>query len=184
MGAQTSSNLKARALTSFGASKATVAKSASPGQSAPPATPSQFTVIISYLGGSKVFKHDLVDRFAVHKFLSQGLPRRALTTFVSNVHFDVDLTLNVLGTSRRTLQRYAESENALLDVESSGRLWKFAEIVAKAKEVFGSQEEGERWLATPAIALNGERPLDLLTTPAGREEVEQLLERVAYGVYT
>ena len=33
--------------------------------------------------------------------------------------------------------------------------------------MLGSQEEAERWLKRPAIGLNRQRPIDLLTTPAG-----------------
>ena len=43
----------------------------------------------------------------------------------------------------------------------------FAEILAKATRVLGSQDEAEQWLERPAIGLNQERPVDLLTTPAG-----------------
>jgi putative toxin-antitoxin system antitoxin component (TIGR02293 family) len=70
-----------------------------------------------------------------------------------------------------------------LSPEQSGRAWKFAEILAKATEVFGSQEEAERWLEHPAMGLNRQRPIDLLATPAGVELVEDFLTRLAYGVY-
>jgi putative toxin-antitoxin system antitoxin component (TIGR02293 family) len=36
----------------------------------------------------------------------------------------------------------------------------------------------------PAIALDRRRPVDLLSSPAGTELVEQLLGRMEYGVYT
>jgi putative toxin-antitoxin system antitoxin component (TIGR02293 family) len=66
----------------------------------------------------------------------------------------------------------------------SGRIWKFAEILAKATAVLGSQEEAEHWLERPAIGLDQRRPIDLLATPAGAKLVEDLLTRVEFGVYT
>jgi putative toxin-antitoxin system antitoxin component (TIGR02293 family) len=36
----------------------------------------------------------------------------------------------------------------------------------------------------PAIGLEQHRPIDLLTTPAGVEIVEDFLRRLEYGVYT
>ncbi len=61
---------------------------------------------------------------------------------------------------------------------------KFAEILAKATPVLGSQEEAEQWLKRPAIGLDQQRPVDLLTTPAGVKLVEDYLGRLEYDVYT
>jgi putative toxin-antitoxin system antitoxin component (TIGR02293 family) len=61
---------------------------------------------------------------------------------------------------------------------------KFATILAKATEVFGSQEAAKRWLIEPAIGLDRKRPIDLLSTPTGAEMVEKFLGRLEYGVYT
>lgn len=60
----------------------------------------------------------------------------------------------------------------------------FATILAKAIAVFGSREAAEAWLQRPAVGLNGQRPIDLLTTVAGAELVENFLGRLEYGVYT
>jgi len=66
-----------------------------------------------------------------------------------------------------------------------GRInWKFAEILAKATAVLGSQqEEAEQWLERPAIGLDQRRPIDLLATPAGAKLVEDYLIRLEFGVY-
>ncbi len=63
-------------------------------------------------------------------------------------------------------------------------LVEFAEILAKATRVLGSQEEAEQRLKRPAIGLNRQRPIDLLTTPAGVKLVEDYLGRLEYDVYT
>jgi putative toxin-antitoxin system antitoxin component (TIGR02293 family) len=39
-------------------------------------------------------------------------------------------------------------------------MWKFAEILAKATEVFGSQREAEQWMTRPATGLEQRRPID------------------------
>jgi putative toxin-antitoxin system antitoxin component (TIGR02293 family) len=64
-----------------------------------------------------------------------------------------------------------------------GRARKFAEIVAKATRVLGSQEEAEQWLKRPAIGLDRQRPVDLLTTPAGVKLVEDYLGRLEHDVH-
>jgi putative toxin-antitoxin system antitoxin component (TIGR02293 family) len=61
---------------------------------------------------------------------------------------------------------------------------KFAVILTKATTLFGSHAAAEQWLKQPAIGRDQRRPIDLMTTPAGRELVEDYLGRIEYGVYT
>ena len=49
--------------------------------------------------------------------------------------------------------------------------------------MLGTQEAAEEWLGTPARALQGEKPIELLTTQTGTQVVEDLLEQMDYGVY-
>jgi hypothetical protein len=78
-----------------------------------------------------------------------------------------------------------DNETVCIDDSAAicGRAWKFAEILAKATDVLGTQAEAEQWLERPAIGLDQRRPIDLLGTPAGVELVEDYLERLEYGVY-
>ncbi len=62
-------------------------------------------------------------------------------------------------------------------------MWKLAEILGRAIELFGSRAEAEAWLKRPALALEQRRPIDLLSTPAGVETLEEHLTRLEYGVY-
>jgi putative toxin-antitoxin system antitoxin component (TIGR02293 family) len=59
-----------------------------------------------------------------------------------------------------------------------------AEIRAKAARVFGAEERGDAWFIKPALALNGQKPIELCATPEGRISVGLLLIRLEYGVYT
>ena len=88
-----------------------------------------------------------------------------------------------VGMSLRTLQRRRADPGLPLSVDQSGRVWKFAEILAKATEVMGTQRDAEEWLDEPAMGLNGQKPLDLLATAAGTELVETFLGQIEYGVY-
>jgi len=81
------------------------------------------------------------------------------------------------------VQRRKVAPGKPLSQEQSGRAWKFAEILARATAVLGSQEEAERWLERPAVGLEQRRPIDLLATQAGVELVEEFLQRLEWGVY-
>jgi len=155
-----------------------------------PATPVVETTDIqrtaNLLGGVRVLRHRLRDPLDVHEALSQGLPRGALTCLVSHVSVlrDPASLEPAVGVSLRSFQRFKAAPGKPLSREQSGRVWKFAEILAKGTEVFGSQEEAEEWLRRPAMGLDQRRPINLLATPAGVELVEDFLGRLKYGVYT
>jgi putative toxin-antitoxin system antitoxin component (TIGR02293 family) len=137
------------------------------------------------LGGSKILGSQIKSELDAHELLHRGLPRAAVSKLVDNLHLiQVDEATEAMGMSVRTLQRHKNMPVAPLSVEQSGRTWKFAEILAKATRVLGSQDEAELWLKSPAIGLDRKRPIDLLTTPAGVKLVEDYLERLEYDVYT
>ena len=117
---------------------------------------------------------------------SQGMPRAALAYLVaqSALQQSPDFFERALGMSRRTFQRSKHAPRKPLSKEQSGRTWKFAEILAKAIEVFGSRDEALAWFERPALGLEQRRPIDLLATPAGAKLVEDFLGRLEYGVYT
>ncbi|PTS88477.1 antitoxin [Sphingomonas sp. HMWF008] len=142
--------------------------------------------IASLLGGRATFKSEFASQLIVHELILGGFPALALTTLVRQVDLlkRPEFFERAVGVSVRTLQRRkGEAVPRTLSPELSGRAWKFAEILAKATEIFGSQEEAERWLERPALGLNNNRPIDLLSTLAGVELVEAHIERIEYGAY-
>ena len=121
----------------------------------------------------------------VHQLVQRGLPSRSLSTFVKR--FDLIKPIDIyaaLGISGRTAQRQIASTDKLLSPEYSSRLWNLAEVMALATRVLGTAAAAERWLDRPAIALNGNRPLDLMKTIQGSAAVKDLLGRLEHGVYT
>jgi putative toxin-antitoxin system antitoxin component (TIGR02293 family) len=50
--------------------------------------------------------------------------------------------------------------------------------------VFEDMTSLERWMHKKNGALAHRRPIDLLNTPAGIEEVQNILGRIAHGVYS
>lgn len=141
--------------------------------------------IEALLGGSRVLPRPLTNALDAHEMLLHGLPTSALDHLVANLAIigKTESLEKAVGMSLRTWQRRKDTPSKPLSQEQSGRAWKFAEILAKATDVFGSQVEAEQWLERPAIGLDQRRPIDLLGTPAGVELVEDHLDRLEYGVY-
>ena len=142
---------------------------------------------VALLGGRRALHRRVSNRLEAHDLLREGLPGHALEHLVSCVgllraarHGSLE---KAVGISLRTYQRRKDAPDKPLSPEQSGRAWTFAEILGRATDVFGSQAEAERWLERPTMALDRRRPLDLLSTPAGIEAVEDHLTRLEYGVY-
>jgi putative toxin-antitoxin system antitoxin component (TIGR02293 family) len=151
----------------------------------PETTGGELQKVAALLGGARVLSRRLTSALDAHELLLSGLPASALDYLVGNlVVIGKNESLEkAVGMSLRTWQRRKDAPSKPLSQEQSGRAWKFAEILAKATDVFGSQSEAEQWLERPAIGLDQRRPIDLLGTPAGVELVEDYLERLEYGVY-
>ena len=142
--------------------------------------------VAALLGGEGVLRHLLRGPLDTHEMLLRGLPGEALTHLISSfvvLHKTASLE-KAVGISLRTFQRRKDAPGKPLSQEQSGRTWKFAEILARATALLGSQEEAEQWLESPAVGLDQRRPIELLATPAGVELVEEFLRRLEYGVYT
>jgi len=141
--------------------------------------------VATLLGGRRMLRATVKSPLDAHEVILRGIPSQSLIYLLDGlVVLQAATSLEkAVGMSPRTLQRRKESASKPLSQEQSGRTWKFAEILAKATDVLGTQEEAEKWLDRPAIGLDRRRPIDLLATPAGVELVEDHLTRMAYGVY-
>lgn len=141
--------------------------------------------VTELLGGARLLSRRVTSPLDAHELLLRGLPPSALDHLVRqlvSIH-KTDSLEKAVGMSLRTYQRRKDAPAKPLSQEQSGRTWKFAEILARATDVFGSQAEAEQWLERAAIGLDQRRPIDLLATPAGVELVEDYLTRLEYGVY-
>lgn len=83
---------------------------------------------------------------------------------------------------RRALSKARRSER--LSPELSDRVARVAGIIALAHATFLDRERANDWLRRPNGALANKTPLSLLRSGSGAELVEQILGRIAYGVYS
>jgi putative toxin-antitoxin system antitoxin component (TIGR02293 family) len=87
-----------------------------------------------------------------------------------------------LGMSRATLHRRKKSGH--LDRSESDRLVRYVRLMSRASAVLGGQESARSWLVAPAMAFEGESPMDYADTEVGAREVEALLGRIEHGVFS
>ena len=123
--------------------------------------------------------------FEVHELIESGLPSEKVISFVQSVDLpkETRIAFKVIGMSERTLHRRIKHPEPL-SAEQSSRAWRFAETLSKAEDVLGDRKDAEKWMVTPAMGLEGRKPIDLITTQVGYELVDNFLTRLDYGVYT
>ena len=139
---------------------------------------------IEFLGGRRHFKAVPQSRAEIHGALVAGLPYAVLVNLVNQTSaLSANEVADAVGISARTLRRHQEHPDKPMPADLASKTWLFAETLAQASRVFGNRDAAERWMAKPAMALDGARPIDLLRTLQGAELVTELLGRLEHGVY-
>lgn len=70
---------------------------------------------------------------------------------------------------------------ALMDAAASERLWRLADLMNLAQEVFDDEAAAKAWLRTPNLTFHDDAPMDYLDTEPGAIAVRQVLNAIATG---
>ena len=138
--------------------------------------------VVAALGGRKVLKTEVNSDLDLAFAVEDGLPTAAAYRLVTDGLLAAD-ELYDLVISRRTFER-RKDENEPLSPDESDRLLRVVRVIVQAIETLGDVSKAGAWLRTPNRALRREAPLGLLKTDIGARMVEQILGRIAYGVYS
>ena len=116
------------------------------------------------------------------KMIKAGLPVQELKDLQINLAVPMEKLVPLVGISKATLHR--RMAGGRLGPAESDRVVRFARLMDKAVAVMESVEGARRWLNSPQFGLDGAVPLDYAGTEVGAREVEDLLGRIEYGVYS
>jgi putative toxin-antitoxin system antitoxin component (TIGR02293 family) len=111
-----------------------------------------------------------------------GLPVSELDTLQNVLDMPIDKLAPKLGISKATLHRRKAAGR--LEPDESDRVVRFARLMGKAVEVFGTEAAARAWMSVPQYGLGGETPLDYAGTELGAREVQNLLGRIDHSVYS
>jgi len=135
------------------------------------------------LGGEAVLGRAVVSGGAMADLVREGLPAESLSQLARRLDLRQAEISAKIGIPQRTLTRRLARHGRLTATESD-RTVRLAQVYATAVDTLGSEAKAAQWLKTPNRALRGSRPLDQLDTDPGVREVEDVLGRIAYGVYS
>ncbi len=134
--------------------------------------------ITDALGGPKLLGKKAITVLDLADLIQQGLP--TLSVF----YLGDDDYSSTLGVSAKWLVRYRKAPRQHLDPNVSDRLYRIARIFTLAEDVLEDKEAANRWLHRPQSGLGERTPLELMKNEVGAREVEELLYRIEYGIYS
>jgi putative toxin-antitoxin system antitoxin component (TIGR02293 family) len=114
--------------------------------------------------------------------IQKGLRFSELETLQNSLHMPFEQLATKLAISRSTLQRRKAAGR--LSPDESDKVMRLSRLFEHATNVFGDVEKARTWLKFPQRGLGGAVPLDYAETEIGAREVDNLLGRIDYDVYS
>ena len=122
---------------------------------------------------------DLNDLIGI---LKQGLPIGVFDNLRERLDVPEKMLASTVNIAYRTLSR--RKKEGRLKTDESERVLRIAKLYEKALDVLEDAELARQWFKMPAKALGGKTPLQFADTEPGATEVENLLGRIEYGVFS
>ena len=139
--------------------------------------------IVEVLGGSRTFQRPVRKTADLVAQVRIGLPASTVNLLADALSLHRTQIAKCLNIPARTLSRRLAAKSRLTQDESD-RTLRMARVVALANEVLGAEDKASRWMVAPNRALGGLKPFDQLDTELGVRSVEEVLQRIAYGMFS
>jgi putative toxin-antitoxin system antitoxin component (TIGR02293 family) len=139
--------------------------------------------IVEVLGGKKTFKQPIRKADDLVAQVRVGLPASTVNLLAEKLSMQRAQVAKQLNIPARTLSRRLATKSRLTQDESD-RTLRMAKVISLANEVLGAEDKASRWMVAPNRALGGKRPFDQLDTELGVRSVEEVLQRIAYGMFS
>lgn len=144
---------------------------------------SMHTQILDILGGPKAFKQNVVSFLSFIEITETGFPIAVAQRVQKRLNLSNKQFSNMLSLSESTFQRRIKNKSSLSTGESE-KVVDLSKIIAKGQDVFENEEDFKTWLNSPVLALGNKKPLDLLGSSIGREEILNVLFRIEHGIFS
>ncbi|GAB4015828.1 hypothetical protein GCM10028773_07010 [Spirosoma koreense] len=89
----------------------------------------------------------------------------------------------ILSISESTYQRRIRTKSKLSQDETEKAI-SLAEVYQRGMEVFEDKADLEYWLNSPIPALQEKKPIDLLNTMVGRQQILHVLNALLHGLFS
>jgi putative toxin-antitoxin system antitoxin component (TIGR02293 family) len=121
------------------------------------------------------------DRPFVHDEIMHGIAARRVKKLIDRGVLGAKQVYRVI--PERTFGRRLAKGEVLKPAEADA-IGRLIRITAEAEKTFGDADFAHKWLSFPNPALRDRIPIEMAETDAGAREVETILTRIAYGVFS
>ncbi len=116
------------------------------------------------------------------KAVKAGIDARVFVDLARRLGVSEASLAEVAGIAPSTLTRRKRS--GTLAPDESEHVLRLAALLERAADVFEDEAAAADWLRAPNLALGDVAPLAMADTELGAREVDDLLGRIEYGVYS
>lgn len=138
--------------------------------------------VIEWLGGARGLGARARSDHDLALAVERGLPASAIDAFMRRARLSA-VELDTLVIPRRTLTHRRRLRQRL-SLDESDKLLRLARLLSLTEDTFGDADKAHHWLRQPNRALEGATPLELARTSQGARLVEDVLVRIATGVFS
>lgn len=125
--------------------------------------------------------HELTGMEKIRK-VRQGMTRQDLEQVKDSFGLDYETLAKILSVAKATL--FNKKGTATFSASLSEKIFAMADLYSYGLSVFGEKDKLNRWMEKENRALGYVRPLELLDTLIGIDEVKNILGRIEHGVYS
>lgn len=123
------------------------------------------------------------DHAALAARVEEGVPVVDLVRFGKQAGFTTEELARMIQIPPRTYARRVAGKSRLKVTEGE-RAVRVMRLFDLAREVMGTDENTRRWFNAKLVALGGRTPLEFAQTEPGAREVENVIGRIAHGVFS
>ena len=140
----------------------------------------QASLVAEILGGVAVLGREVRSASDLEDLVEAGIPKAALRRALQRVFAVASERNRILylivpqATFKRRVSRLRPAE--------SERTERLARVIAAAEMVWDDREDAREWLTQPHPELGGRTPIESALTELGARRVEQVLDKLEYGL--
>lgn len=139
-------------------------------------------VSLAILSGASGKSESQMTSFEKMKVIKNGVSKKDLELLKNKAALDYSMLAKALSVTRATLINKKRDQK--FNTALSEKIVSLADLYSYGFEIFGDKDLFNQWMRNPNRAIGGQVPYDLIDNQYGREEIKNLIGRIAYGVYS
>ena len=135
--------------------------------------------VANVMGGRAILRRRVHSIRDLEQTIARGLPKRALRSTVERV---LTRKADIRRVMFRVVPEATFKRRVRLSPAESERTERLARVIAAAEYAWNDRDDARAWLTKPHAELGGRSPLESAMTELGARQVEELLDRLFYGI--